>query len=296
MRRWIGLMAAVAVLVAGACGEQRSASEVVLASASKSAQATSSKVAFDVTIQGVTGLPGGGFTSTGEGAFDYARNQGAFTMTVPPVAGVDLGRIDAVSTGTTVYQKFPPQLAGLIGKPWAKLDLAAAGSALGIDISSISQASSSDPEQVFLFLRGSGQDMAEVGEEELRGTDVTHYKGNLDLAKAAASAPPEQQKALQQVAQLFAQPIPAEIWVDGDDQVRKVSYVVDLSRLNLPAEARAAVGSEQLTGTMSVSIEFFEFGAPVTVTVPPPDQVADLNQLLQQLRQAAQSERGGRRR
>jgi len=281
-------MAGVLLLTAG-CGsdssedgatgttvKQKTPIEAVLASATKTAEAKSSKVAFSLVTQGLPGVPGGSLSITGEGAFDYAGRQGAFTSNVPP-----FGQIEVVSTGSTVYQKFPPQVAAdLGGKPWVKMDLNQLGKDAGIDFDSISQASSGDPTQALQFLRGSA-DITEVGKEQVRGEAVTHYRGTIDLNKAAATAPPEQQPTYQELAQLYAQPLPVEVWIDGQDRLRKVSYVVDLAKLNLPQQpaAEAESAAAKPTGTLSFTTELFEFGTPVSVTIPPTDQVTDFAQL-----------------
>ena len=249
-----------------------------MASSSKTAEAKSSKIAFTLVTQGVQGVPAGSITVSGEGAFDYAGRQGAFTMNLPPVAGVQLGQIQAVSKDSIIYQKFPPQVASeLGGKTWIKIDLNQLGQSAGLDFESISQASSGDPTQALQFLRGAGADVAEVGKEPVRGEATTHYRGSIDMNKAAAAAPPEQQQAFQKLAQLYAQPLPVEVWIDGEGRLRKMTYAMDLSKLNPPPQATAG---EKPTGSFTFTMELFEFGTPVSVTVPPADQVSDLAQLM----------------
>ncbi len=291
MRRWRGVVMAGAVLFAGACGSSSSEDgatgtkakeltplEAVVASSNKTVEAKSSRMAFTLLTQGVQGLPGGSLTITGEGAFDYAGRQGTFTMNVPAIGGMQVGQIEAVSTGSTIYQKFPPQLASALGgKPWVKIDLDQVGKSAGIDFNSISQASSGDPTQALQFLKGAGADMVEVGKEQVRGEVVTHYRGTIDMNKAAAAAPPEQQQTYQKLAQIYGQPLPVEAWVDGEGRLRKMTYAVDLARLNLPPQAGAG---QKPTGNFNFTMELFDFGAPVSVTVPPADQVTDFTQLL----------------
>ncbi len=285
MRRWRGVLMAGVLLVTGACGsnsadeaggpkaKRQTPLEAVLASSSKTVEAKSSKLAFNLVTQGVQGVPGGSITIGGEGAFDYAGRQGAFTMNVP-----QLGQTEAVSTGSTIYQKFPPHLAARLGgKPWLKIDFNQLGQAAGIDLNSLSQASSGDPTQALQFLRGAGADMVEVGKEQVRGEAVTHYRGTVDMNKAAAAAPPEQQQTYRKLAQIYAQPLPVEAWIDGDGRLRKMTYAVDLAKLNLPPETTQG---EKPTGNLNFSIELFDFGTPVSVTVPPADQVSDYAQLM----------------
>ena len=61
--------------------------------------------------------------------------------------------------------------------------------------------------------------------------------------------------------------IPADAWVDGDDQIRRL-------RLSIPAQGRAP-------GASVVTQEFYDFGVKVEAVAPPADQVSDFAQLLQ---------------
>ncbi|MDQ3570900.1 MAG: hypothetical protein M3396_09865 [Actinomycetota bacterium] len=194
---------------------------------------------------------------------------------------MEIGRVEAIITGTVVYQRFPPQLAqALGGKPWVRIDLKDLGQSSGVDFNSLIQASLAEPTRAFQLLRGAGAETIEVGQEKLRGQSVTHYRATLDLSKAAAAAPPDQQNALQQLSHLYGgQPLEAEVWVDEEQRLRKLTYSLDLARLTLPAQATSAV---KPTGNLALVTEFFDFGTPVSVTVPPSEQVTDLGRLVAQ--------------
>ncbi len=297
MRRVWGVLMAGALVFTAACGsnsgddgaagtgaksksQQKTPLDAVLASSTKTMEAKSSKAALMLLargVQGVPGMPGGSIAITGEGAYDYAGRRGAFTMNIPPLGGMQLGRIEAVSTGSVLYQKFPPQVASALGaKPWVKVDLDQLGQAVGVDFNVMFQASFGDATQALQFLRGSGADMVKVGRDQVRGEAVTHYRGTVDVDKAAAAASPEQQQTYQKLGQLFAQPLPVEVWIDGEERLRKMTYSVDLAALTLPPQATAG---QNPTGTCSFTVELFDFGAPVSVTVPAAEQVTDFAQL-----------------
>nr|MDP9388378.1 hypothetical protein [Actinomycetota bacterium] len=100
-------VAAATTLVAGACGGGGpSPQEIVLAASSETVEAKSSRVAFSMRMTGVEGIETGEITVDGEGAMDYSKGVGTFSMTLPPIGGVELGRIDAVLIGTVMYQRF----------------------------------------------------------------------------------------------------------------------------------------------------------------------------------------------
>lgn len=293
MRRILTAVLISLALVGSACGddgssgesgsesgdEKRTPQEVVLAAASETVADKSSRIVFQMKMAGQPDVPGG-LTITGDGAFDYAARRGAMTMTIPPIGGVEIGQIQAVFDGTTIYEKFPQSFAQFLGgKPWIKIDIAALSKLSGVDFSTLMQAQSSDPTQALQYLRGAADDVTEVGEEEIRGEQTTHYKATLDFDKAAAAAPAEQQAALRQVAQLYGgQQVPSDIWVDDEDRLRRMTFTVDLSKLQLPQGTDTS--EVKPTGTMEFAMDLFEFGVTVDATPPPADQVTDLGALI----------------
>src|SRR5439155_14054622 len=117
---------------------------------------------------------------------DYQANKGHMTLDLSQL-GLPGAPVDAVFEGKTVYLKLPAALArGIPGsKAWVKIDAAAAGQRIGVDLSALSTAQSGDPSQTFDYLRGASDDVTRVGTDDVRGTQTTHYKDTLDLNKAA---------------------------------------------------------------------------------------------------------------
>ena len=266
----IGAMGVAAVL--GACGGgSPSPLAVVSRAPAQTTAAKTSKVSVTVHMAGVTGLPAGGVSIGGEGAFDYGAGQGTLTLDLPAVGGVNIGRVDAVFAAGVVYEKLPSQFAAeLGGKPWVKLDLRS----VGADVSQLGQAQS-DPTAGLNYLRGVTGAVTKVGDEKVRGTDTTHYRATVDLARAAAATPEPGRTALQKLVGLFTvKTFPVEVWIDGDNRVRRLTFTFDLSSVHVP-NART-----QPTGTMTMTMELFDFGTPVSVTLPPADQVTDLSALI----------------
>ena len=258
---------------------KRTPQEIVLASASETTAEKSSRILFEIRTTGQPELPEG-VTIRGNGAFDYAGKRGAMTMTIPPLAGVEIGEIQAVFEGNVIYEKFPPSIAQFLGgKPWIKIDLVQLGNMSGVDFSTLMQAQSSDPTQFLQYLKGASDDVVEIGKQVIRGDDTTHYRATIDFNKAVAAAPPEQQEALRQVAEMYVgQRVPTDVWVDDEGRLRRMSFTVDLSKLQLPEGTAAA--QQKLTGTMTTNMELFEFGVAVDAVPPPADQVTDLGALL----------------
>jgi hypothetical protein len=253
MRRGVGVRlgatAVSAVLLAGACGSdsdetgattttgKESPAQVLLATATRTAESKTAKAAFSVALLGVPGLPGGNYTSTGEGSVDFAGRQAKFDVKLPPLGSVDFGRVESLSSGPTAYFKFTPEVAQSLrmgDRQWARIDIVDLSRASGVNLTTITQAAFVDPAQSVQLLRGAGADFTEVGKEEVRGDETTHYTGSVDMAVAASTAPPQQQPALRALAQILNQPLAGDVYVDPEGRLRKLVYTANLTRLNLP--------------------------------------------------------------
>jgi len=153
------------------------------------------------------------------------------------------------------------------GKRWLKLDFSGLAGMLGDDAVS---SESSNPVDGLEALRSVSSDVTEVGTETLRGVETTHYRATIDLAKALADAPAGARDGARDLLERAGTPtIPVDVWLDAQDRVRKYTMQVD----------GAAFGSE--SSSVAVTYEFYDFGAPVDVSAPPADEVADLGSMFE---------------
>jgi hypothetical protein len=130
------------------------------------------------------------------------------------------------------------------------------------------------------FLRGASDDIEELGKEEVRGVETTHYRATVDLEEAAEQGAEigelsdEMREQLQaEIERMKAQTgldtLPVDVWVDEDDLLRRMK--MDLS---------FAVEGEQVG--MDMTMDFFDFGVDVRVARPPADQTIDITELASQ--------------
>lgn len=153
------------------------------------------------------------------------------------------------------------------GKRWLKLDFSGLAGMLGDDAVS---SESSNPVDGLEALRGVSSDVTEVGTETLRGVETTHYRATIDLAKALADAPAGARDGARDLLERAGTPtIPVDVWLDAQDRVRKYTMQVDGS----------SFGAE--SSSVAVTYEFYDFGAPVDVSAPPADEVADLGSMFE---------------
>jgi hypothetical protein len=277
MRSRTGLRAAIVALLASvllaACGtgndvaapspkaEKPTPLETLTLVSAKTSAAKTAKLAINVNTSLASGQSQ---TVSARGAADFSARKIRMTMRASGQT------VQVVMIGTTMYMRLPGQ-EPQPGKPWLKLDLAALGKASGTNLNSLTQGAGSDPTQALALLKGVSSNIREVGTEQVRGADTTHYKVTLDLRKAANQ---QSQAARKQVARFLEQSqvrsVPADVWVDGGGRLRRMRYAMKLK-------------PSGTTGTVTVrtSMEVFDFGTAVTVARPPASQVVDFADLLQ---------------
>ena len=240
---------------------------IIAESASATADAGTARAAYTMTITGLAGASSG-VTARGTGAIDFATRSTELRlhMTVPQ-AGVTVDMSERM-IGTTIYMH-SPLLSGATGKPWIKLDLQKFGKAEGLDMSAAMSSGGSDPTQMLEFLNAASDSIDRVGMDTVRGTQTTHYHVVVDLLKIANAVPAGKQAAVRrtfkrEVALIGTHTMPIDVWIDSHGLVRREH--VDISMR--PPTASVTVG-------MEMTIDFFDFGAPVHVVPPPARQVAD---------------------
>ena len=280
--RLLALLAAGAAVTAG-CGQAAVKSSspapkpshnhaLVAESAAATADTGTARAAYTMQISGLTGASGG-ISARGSGVIDFAKHSTALRLHMNvPQAGMTMDMSERV-VGTTIYMH-SPLLSGATGKPWIKLDLEKFGKAQGLDMSAAMGSGGSDPAQMLSYLSAASDSIDRVGTEEVRGTQTTHYHVVVDLLKVANVAPSANRKALErtlrrEVDLLGTHTMPIDVWIDSQGLVRREHLDMTMS----PAAAATPV-------EMQMTIDFFDFGAPVHVVAPPARQVADFADLV----------------
>jgi len=176
-----------------------------------------------------------------------------------------------VVDGTTVYLRFPMLDALTDSSDWLSAtaeDLGQSADSLGIGNSGY------DPSKLLEVLRGVTDDVEAAGEDEVRGVPTTRYTATVSLVEALEQAPPDQREPLEaQLDQLGAgdADIPVEVWVDADGLPRRMIMGFD----GLLATAGVGAGA-----SVEISMELFDYGDPVEIEVPSPDEVTPYTEVL----------------
>lgn len=136
-----------------------------------------------------------------------------------------------------------------------------------------------DPFALLEVLRGATDDAEPDGHGEVGGVPTTRYSATVRLDDALALAPGSRRAALQgQLDQLGGgeAPIPVEVWVDEGGLPRRLSMTF--------AEPSSEGTDEGVTA--AVTIELFDYGLPVSILVPSPDEVTPYGEAMAAMAQA----------
>jgi hypothetical protein len=274
-------LAALAALTA-ACSAELSPGAAIVQASSVTRDARSARVSYSATFDVAAAPEPGSISMTGEGLFDYANRRGRMvfdlTQVLRPSGEVpeDVGEVEMIFAESVLYMKMP-FLTQLLPepKPWIKVDLDAARRG-GAAVGQLEQLGQSDPMHVLELLGGTTRDVDDLGTESVRGAQTTHYRTVLDLVRAARDASGGARPSVYGLMQRTgAREMPADVWIDRDGRMRKMTYRVELTP---PPGAATAPDPD----TMSVAMELYEFGVDVRVSPPPDGEVVDLVELSQQ--------------
>lgn len=262
-------LAAACSLIAllSACGGSDGApgggGDLAPAAAVRAAAETSGTSKFALTSETVvTGKP---LQVTGAGAFDHGSKEGTLTLTLPA------GTVDQRVVDDSVYLALSQQ-------PGVFYELSLA------EVQGTSLGGSTDPSASYAALAAAGDDVEEVGEEQLRGAGTTHYRGTLDVQEALATLKGSaKQVAEATLGRAGKDELPFDAWIDDEGRLRK--YVQELE-----VPAGPTTGGQPVQST--TTLELYDFGTEVDVEVPPAAQIRDGAPLLRALRGAGAPRQG----
>ena len=279
------MLAAVAVLAAGGVLLLTGGKDTVpVSTVANAAEATNGAGGFKLTIDGRYQVPGQGqaLPMKGSGALDPQRRRGRLVFeSAGPLGGA--GNIEQLFEGDVMYVRTPPAAKQFgVKKPWMRVDVKQAGQALGIDPARLGQLGSNDPRQMLDQIRSVGGEVEKLGSEKVRGAETTKYRAEVDIRRYPDRLPPAQREqarvAVEKlVEQTGSDTYPMTLWIDDDELVRRVRIEYEFE---IPGQEEKA--------DFSMTMEFFDFGAPVDVTPPPAKDVQDLGELAATLGQQGQ--------
>lgn len=271
MTRVLKFVLPAAALVAG-CSAGKIPVEVVADAPAETVAEGTASLSQRLKITPAGGAGASPVVLTAKGSIDFARGRGTIVT--------DFGEeaVEAVFAGGTTYGRLPALAGEGGGRGWFRIGADSLGQAVGVEgLGNLVQSQSSDPSAALQYLRGVTGAVQKVGRERIRGVDTTWYETTVDLARAADRAPKEAGRAIRQISETFAvDRVPVEVWIDSRGRARRLLQRVDFAEA--AATGRFPPGS--LPALVEVTIEFYDFGAPVSVTIPAAADVTDLSTAL----------------
>lgn len=279
----LGLLALALGL--SACGSSvKSTIDPVAAAAEKTSAQETMRMSMTMTMNAFAPKP---LTLTAEGAANLSEQKSSMSMDMSQfasLAGGQLGsrydgKTEAVMDGLVMYMR-APYLQTALGsnQTWIKMDLGSIGKQMGFDYSAFMSSNPNQMTQYLDYLRGA--DGAQVlGHESIRGVETTHYRATVDFDRYLDLLPADKRglakKSLDNLRKQSDQAIePFDVWIDSQNRVRRLKIIF----------SETSTDNSGDTSTI-MEIEFFDFNKPVSITIPPADQTADLMELVGSLGQ-----------
>ncbi len=198
---------------------------------------------------------------TGTGGYDYVRRIGRLEVAVPPGAATTGKIVEVILPGIVYLQNSGAKVPA--GK-WVKLDVRQ------LPDGNLVSSGATDPAGAAGALRGA-QKAELVGTETVAGVVLKHFRGTLDLAKAAEATGGRGADGLRMAAQTFTvKDVPYDAWLDDRGRLHKVVEVFTFAGVAGSKEAKDQV---KVTSTTSLS----DFGAPVDAAEPTAGDIYSMN-------------------
>jgi hypothetical protein len=257
----------------GAGGGGSSIQALLAGSVDKTEAAKNAKIHIDFS----GGVAGQNISFGGDGIADFAAKKFQLSLTLPAAAGIS-GTLEERVIGKDFYLKLPTAAAGATGgKPWVKFDASELGASSKTGLNFTSQ----DPTQLLATLRGVSDSVTKVGTAQVRGVETTHYRAEVDLAKAVKESGADSSSLQEFTKSLGATTIPEDVYLDKEGLPRRFAVTINPSSL-LPSDAPSAAASAAAGSSFTITVDFYDFGTTDTsgITAPPADQIGDFGSLL----------------
>jgi hypothetical protein len=207
---------------------------------------TSANVSFSVSV---TGLTPSAVTITGTAQADFTNDAVALTVDLPAVVaklipgGSDSPEVvNAVLSGGTIYLEIP-SLSHLVGEPWISIALPSGATSSIPGIFTKVASALGDVNAIITLAQNHHTTVTSLGTAKVDGVTATGTKIVAPLpGKATAGT------------------LTASVWADSSDRLVQGSVSVS------GAGKKGALG-------LTATADFSDYGAPVTITVPPSSQV-----------------------
>lgn len=245
--------------------------------AERTAELTTFRTATEVATTG-SGLDIG---VRSEGAFDLEA--GRSQVITEASAGSMLGELvssEVVIDGDVAYLKAGFLEALGVDAPWVRFDLGQLAELGDLELDESLDPGAAASASALLDLLASVGEVEELGAEVVRGVPTRHLGVQIEIGKALDQAADDRAASVRsQLEELGVDvdslsTVPAEVWVDDEGFVRRFTLTLDAAQL------ATELGEDELAseaGAVTLTLEVYDLDEPVEITVPPADQVSELD-------------------
>ncbi|HMD46539.1 MAG TPA: hypothetical protein VKG43_10285 [Acidimicrobiales bacterium] len=258
----VGVVAGGLVALAGSTASTRDASAAVVQAVN---QTESAKTA-QLQLTGSVTVGSTQVDTTGSGQLDLANHAVALTMN-GSAAGQPVG-LAIIYVDGILYAQVPGIDQVAPGKTWLSVDPTSLG--LATRAAPSIGLGANDPSALLQTLGQHGNTVTDVGPATVDGVSTEEYTVVINPAAASSAIDGSSlPQWLKQAADRFArQGGTYTVCIDGSGQLRRLAFDMTLTQ---PASAQ-----------VHEVMDFSNFGAPVSITAPPADQVVSLSDFLAQ--------------
>ncbi|WP_369181123.1 hypothetical protein [Streptomyces mutabilis] len=195
-------------------------------------------------------------TIRGEGVYDFERRFGRLEVRLPqdPAGESEHRPITELLAPGALFMK--NRGAGVPDDKWVRVETAS------LSDGNLVTGGATDPFAAAEVLRGT-RTATFVGRTEVAGTEVRHYRGTADLARAARGASDDNRAVLAAAADGFATAeVPFDAYLDDEGRIRKIRH--RFSFVN---------GRDEGTVDVTSTTLLYDFGAAVRVRLPEEEDI-----------------------
>ncbi|MEU5058468.1 MULTISPECIES: hypothetical protein [unclassified Streptomyces] len=200
-------------------------------------------------------------TIRGEGVYDYRAHVGQLKVVLPqdPSGAEEHRPITELLAPGALYMK--NRGAGVPADKWVRVDTAT------MSDGNLVTGGATDPLAAAELLRGARK-VTYMGESELDGTEVRHYRGTVDMAAAARAASPASRQSLTAAAKGFAKDqVPFDVYLDDEGRIRKVRHRFSFVNTKVTAAVKGKGGKREVVDVASTTL-LDGFGISANIELP----------------------------
>jgi len=237
------------------------ASGQILALIARSPEALAQYPSLRMTVTINIGTNGRNITLQEHGLVSRDGRLGTVSMALPN----GLGQMNSVVSGRTIYVRIAPaHLTETGGRHWAGLTLS------GGQTQPVSGSNALD---YLRLLVGANGHISVLGHDTIDGAPCTHYRVDVDVAKALANAPVQVGDSGQQLLQAGIHTLPTDVWIDAQGRPRQMKMSYHLDGGSFATTIRFQGSSEPVHATLPLASDIFEVSdfqqlAPLILNTP----------------------------